>query len=90
MSEYKIVYKGGTGEIVEKKSRFIASVFKVESEDEALEIIEQTRKKYWDARHNCFAYIIGENGQTKRCSDDKNRRERRESLYLKLSRGRAS
>ena len=71
MSEYKIVYKGGTGEIVEKKSRFIASVFKVESEDEALEIIEQTRKKYWDARHNCFAYIIGENGQTKRCSDDK-------------------
>ena len=71
MSEYKIVYKGGTGEIVEKKSRFIANVFKVESEDEALEIIEQTRKKYWDARHNCFAYIIGENGQTKRCSDDK-------------------
>ena len=47
MSEYKIVYKGGTGEIVEKKSRFIANVFKVESEDEALEIIEQTRKKYW-------------------------------------------
>ena len=38
MSEYKIVYKGGTGEIVEKKSRFIANVFKVESEDEALEI----------------------------------------------------
>ena len=70
MSEYKIVYEGGTGEIVEKKSRFIANVFKVESEDEALEIIEQTRKKYWDARHNCFAYIIGENGQTKRCSDD--------------------
>ena len=66
MSEYKIVYKGGTGEIVEKKSRFIANVFKVESEDEALEIIEQTRKKYWDARHNCLAYIIGENGQTKR------------------------
>lgn len=90
MSEYKIVYKGGTGEIVEKKSRFIANVFKVESEDEALEIIEQTRKKYWDARHNCFAYIIGENGQTKRAVMTKNRRERRESLYLKLSRGRAS
>ena len=80
MSEYKIVYEGGTGEIVEKKSRFIANVFKVESEDEVLEIIEQTRKKYWDARHNCFAYIIGENGQTKRCSDDK---EPQESRYLK-------
>lgn len=71
MSAYKIVYEGGTGEIVEKKSRFIANIFKVESEEEALDIIEQTRKKYWDARHNCFAYIIGENGQTKRCSDDK-------------------
>ena len=70
MSEYKIVYKGGTGEIVEKKSRFIASVFKVESEDEALEIIEQTRKKYWDARHNCFAFVIGSNNEIQRFSDD--------------------
>ena len=70
MSEYKIVYKGGTGEIVEKKSRFIANVFKVESEDEALEIIEQTRKKYWDARHNCYVYSIGMNREFTRCSDD--------------------
>ena len=70
MSEYKIVYEGGTGEIVEKKSRFIANVFKVESEDEALEIIEQTRKKYWDARHNCFAFVIGSNNEIQRFSDD--------------------
>ena len=70
MSEYKIVYEGGTGEIVEKKSRFIANVFKVESEDEALEIIEQTRKKYWDARHHCWAYVLGRNPAAERMSDD--------------------
>ena len=69
-SAYKIVYKGGTGEIVEKKSRFIANVFPVTDEEEALSIIEQTKKKYWDARHNCYAYIIGEDGRYQRCSDD--------------------
>ena len=40
------------GEIVEKKSRFIANVFPVDSEEQALEIIEKTKKQYWDARHN--------------------------------------
>ena len=67
---YKIVFQGGTGEIVEKKSRFIASVFSVESEEEAIEIIEKTKKKYWDARHNCYAYVIGADGGRQRCSDD--------------------
>ena len=67
---YKIVLQGGTGEIVEKKSRFIASVFPVEAEEEAISIIEQTRKQYWDARHNCYAYVIGEDGGRQRCSDD--------------------
>ena len=61
-SAYKIVYKGGTGEIVEKKSRFIANVFPVTDEEEALSIIEQTKKEDRDARHNCYAYIIGEDG----------------------------
>ncbi len=68
--EYKIVYRGGEGEIVEKKSRFIAEVRPVHSEEEALEFIESVRKKYWDARHHCFAYAIGAQNQTLRCSDD--------------------
>ena len=42
----------------------------MENEEEALEFIEKTKKKYWDARHNCFAYVIGERGQLQRCSDD--------------------
>lgn len=65
-----IVYEGGTGEIVEKKSRFIAQVFPVETEEETLRIIEQTKKKYWDARHNCYAYVLGEWGDISRCTDD--------------------
>ena len=65
-----ILYKGCQGEIVEKKSRFIANIFPVKTEEEALEKITAMRKKYYDARHNCFAYIIGENRETERCSDD--------------------
>ena len=62
MSENTIslyVYKGGQGEITEKKSRFIATVRPVESEDEAVSFINETKKKYWDARHNCSAFVIG-------------------------------
>ncbi len=70
LPEYKTVYQGGEDEIVEKKSRFIATVVPVKTEEEALAFIEKTKKKYWDARHNCFAYIIGERGQLQRCSDD--------------------
>lgn len=68
--EYKTVYEGGTGEIVEKKSRFIATVRPVKTEEEALAFIAEMRKKYWDARHNCSAYILGERQEIMRCSDD--------------------
>ena len=70
LPEYRTIYRGGEDEIIEKKSRFIATVVPVNTEEEALEFVEKTRKKYWDARHNCFAYIIGERGQLQRCSDD--------------------
>ena len=67
---YQIIYEGGSDEIVEKKSRFIAHVFPVHSEEEAAGHIEQIRKKYWDARHNCHAFVIGPNNEISRCSDD--------------------
>lgn len=71
MSEkYKIVYKGGEGEIVEKKSRFIAYVKPVNSEEEAAVFIESIKKKNWDARHNCSAVVIGEHNEFTRCNDD--------------------
>lgn len=70
LEQYKTIYEGGEGEIVEKKSRFIATVRLVESEEEALSFIEEMKKKYWDARHNCFVYSIGMNREYTRCSDD--------------------
>ena len=70
LSQYKTVYCGGEAEIIEKKSRFIATVQPIKSEEEALAFIESTRKKDWNATHNCFAYVIGEHFQIQRCSDD--------------------
>lgn len=67
---YKIVVQGGEGEIVEKKSRFIATVQPVETEEEAVAFIESMKKKYWDARHNCSAFVLGSKNEITRCSDD--------------------
>lgn len=70
LSQYKTVYAGGEAEIIEKKSRFIATVKPVKSEEEAIAFIEGLKKKYWNATHNCSAYVIGEHFQVQRCSDD--------------------
>ena len=70
MEAYTTVCGYGTGEIVEKKSRFIAEVFPVVSEDEISAHIEKIKKEYWDARHHCWAYVIGQNPGTERMSDD--------------------
>lgn len=70
VEQYRTVYKGGEGEIVEKKSRFIATVRPVETEEQALAFIEEMKKRYWDARHNCSAYVLGERQEIMRCSDD--------------------
>lgn len=67
---YRVVYEGGEGEIVEKKSRFIATVRPVETEEEAVAFINEMKKKCWDARHNCSAFVIGSRQEVTRCSDD--------------------
>ena len=67
---YQVVIEGGEGEYVEKKSRFIATVQPVESEEEAVAFIDGIKKKYWDARHNCSAFVIGSKNEITRCSDD--------------------
>lgn len=68
--EFKIVYEAGQGEIEEKKSRFIAHVAPVTSEEEAVSFINGKKKEYWDARHNCSAFVIGDNNEITRCNDD--------------------
>lgn len=70
LESYKIIEHGGRGEIEEKKSRFIAHVAAVGTEEEALAFIEAMKKQFWDARHNCYAYVIGERMQMMRFSDD--------------------
>lgn len=66
----KILTEGGTGEIVEKKSRFIAALCPVCTEEEAAAFIREKKKEHWDARHNCYAYVIGPHQECTRCSDD--------------------
>lgn len=58
-------------ELVEKRSKFIATLFYVKNEDEAQTLIKSVKKQYYDARHNCFAYrVVTENGIVERQSDD--------------------
>ncbi len=67
---YRTVKGYGTDEIVVKKSRFIANVFPVSSEEEALAKVTEIKKKYHDARHSCYAYRIGKKGESVKYSDD--------------------
>ncbi len=58
------------GIYIEKKSKFICHLFTVTSADEVTEIIKAEKKKYYDAKHHCFAYVMGEDGSDIKCSDD--------------------
>ncbi len=70
LESYKTVYQGGEAQILEKKSRFIGTVRPVGSEEEAGAFLEEMRKKYWDATHNCFAGTAGEHREWTRAADD--------------------
>lgn len=67
---YKTILKEAEAEIVEKKSRFLATVRPVTSEEEAKLFIDEMKKKYWNATHNVFAYQIGERNELQRFHDD--------------------
>ena len=68
---FKTISENIEAEIVEKKSKFIANIFYVESVEEAEEMIKAIKKKHYDARHNCYAFsIYTENGTIDRFSDD--------------------
>ena len=69
MAEYYVPAQNSETEFTEKRSRFIGHLWRVESEEEAREKIAQTKAKYYDARHNCWCYLIREGGIT-RYSDD--------------------
>lgn len=70
LEEYRTVLGHGESEIVEKKSRFLAEVSHIDTEEEALEFIEKIRKKHYNATHHCYAYVLGERFELQRFSDD--------------------
>ena len=71
MEEFTTILNDEIAEIVEKKSRFIAHIYHVENVEEAEEKIKSTKKKYYDAKHNCIAYRVIENGKVvEKASDD--------------------
>ena len=70
LNSYKTVKGYGESEQIIQKSRFIAYVNRVESEDEAIQFIQSIKKKHWDATHNCSAYMIGENDLIQKANDD--------------------
>lgn len=68
--EYKIIVEGAEAETELKKSRFIAHIASAETEEEAQNFISDMKKAYYDARHNCYAYIIGKDADKIKYSDD--------------------
>ena len=70
MGELYSLYRGGSGEIEEKKSRFIANIAPAATVEEANDFIARIKKQYWDAKHNCSALIVGKAGENVRSSDD--------------------
>lgn len=68
---YKTIKENVSAELVEKKSKFIANLFYIESREEAEDIIKMQKKKCYDARHNCYAFrVLGEDGIIEKSSDD--------------------
>ena len=70
MIGYRSVDKSSETEYIINRSRFIGRCFPVTSEEAALSLLGDIRKKHWDATHNCFAYRIGETASIARFSDD--------------------
>lgn len=70
MEEFKTILERGTAEIEEKKSRFIADIFYIENSKQAEEKIKEIKKKYFDAKHHCYAYRVIENNAIKEKQSD--------------------
>lgn len=70
MDTYLTLKTTAEAQLTEKRSRFLAFAFHVNNEAEAKNLVGQFKKKYYDARHVCYAYVLGENGNTTRANDD--------------------
>ena len=70
MTEYRVPFQDAESEFTEKRSRFLSHLFRVESEAEARQRVEEMRKKYYDARHVCYAYMLGHERKDFRANDN--------------------
>lgn len=66
----RTIAKPGSVELIVKKSRFICTLDRAGSEAEARDKLQALKKQYWDANHNCSAWILGERGELRRSNDD--------------------
>lgn len=69
-AQYNTIIEEATGEITEKKSRFICNLYHIESEEEIAQYVEALKKKHYQARHVCYAAILGDAGDGLKYSDD--------------------
>ncbi|MBO4412026.1 MAG: YigZ family protein [Lachnospiraceae bacterium] len=70
MQEYCTLFQDGSGVYEEKKSKFIGEAHPVGTEEEVLKLLDEARKRYYDARHHCYAYVLGLAEDNVKCSDD--------------------
>lgn len=70
LSNYYTIKQDGDYEITIKKSSFICHLRRIENEDQAKQYIQAIKKEHWKANHNCMAYVLGENQEIQRSSDD--------------------
>lgn len=70
MDTYRTLKCPAEAQLTEKRSRFLAFAFHVSNEEEAKSIVNTYKKKYYDARHVCYAYVLGNDGATTRANDD--------------------
>src|SRR5690606_169599 len=70
LTSYKTLAREAEAEIIIKKSRFIGRARPVASEEEAIRFIEAVKKEHWSATHNCAAYVVGDNNELQKQSDD--------------------
>lgn len=70
LTQYRTISGSGEALVIEKKSKFIASVYPIKSVDDAEALLARLRKQYYDATHNCYAYQLGERNEIQKASDD--------------------
>ena len=70
MDTYTTLTSASETQLTEKRSRFLAFAIHVDTEEEAKSVVASYKKKYYDARHVCYAYVIGNKGEITRANDD--------------------